>query len=444
MSAIAAVLLANGNRVSGSDAADSPALRRLAGLGAAVQAGHAPELVEGADVVVRSTAVSDDDEEVVRARQLGLDVWRRADVLAALCTRRRTVAVSGTHGKTTTSSMLAVILRQLGMHPSMIVGGEIVGLGQGAAWDPAGEWFVVEADESDGTFVELGAEAVVVTSVEPDHLEFYGGFAGLEEAFRRFVADAPGPAVLCSDDPGARRLAEVRPSGRPPAITYGTSDSAEARISEVELGRYGARFRLDRAGRSSGQVVLAVPGLHNVRNAAGAILTANEMGAPWDQAVAAASAYQGVARRFERRGEVGGVTFVDGYDHLPGEVAAAIATARSGGWDRIFVIFQPHRYSRTQAIGPHFADAFTGADVVVITGIYPAGEAPRPGVTGRLIFDAVAAAHPQAELHYAETLEQAGDLAAGILAPGDLCLTLGAGDITGLPGRLMALLGSRR
>jgi UDP-N-acetylmuramate--alanine ligase len=441
MSAIARVLLAMGHEVTGTDAGDSPALRHLAELGARVQAGHDPDVAVAADVVVRSTAVPDDDPEVRAVRAAGGRVWRRAEVLAAICRLRRTVAVSGTHGKTTTSSMLAVVMQQLGWHPSMIVGGDIAGIGPGARWDTAGEWLVVEADESDGTFVELAAEAAIVTSVEPDHLEFYGGWAGLVAAFERFVAEPPGPVVLCADEPAARALAESR-TGRP-TLTYGLAPDADLVVSEVELHRGGARFDLrHRAGRpdESGQVALAVPGLHNVRNAAAVVATVTALGADWSAALAALAAFRGVARRFEGRGETAGVSFVDGYDHLPTEVAAAVDTARTGGWSRVVAVFQPHRFSRTEALWRDFADVFTGADVVVITGIYSAGEPPRAGVTGELIFDAVRIAHPELEVHYAADLDQATGLVSGLLRPGDLCLTLGAGDITTLPARIQAAL----
>ena len=442
MSAIATVLIAMGHRVTGSDAADSAGLRRLAALGAEVAVGHAPELAAGADVVVRSTAIPDGDPDVLAARAAGLRVWRRADVLGAVCALRRTLAVSGTHGKTTTSSMLAVTLVELGWHPSMIVGGDIAGIGPGARWDPDGEWFVVEADESDGTFVELGAEAAVVTSVEADHLEFYGGLPGLESAFDRFVTEPTGPVVVCADDPGAHRLATVRRTG--PVWTYGLAADADLVVSDVDLHRHGASFSLRLRGPDgpelTGRAALAVPGLHNVRNAAATIATVTALGAPWPEALEAVGAYRGVGRRFEWRGEAEGVSFVDGYDHLPTEVAAAIATARSGGWPRIVAVFQPHRYSRTEALWRDFADCFTGADVVVTTGIYPAGEAPRPGVTGELVFGAVRDAHPDMDVRYAPDLDAAEELLAGLLHDGDLCLTLGAGDITTLPGRIQARL----
>lgn len=444
MSAIATVLLAMGHEVSGTDAADSKALRRLAAAGAEVRVGHAPELVDQAHVVVRSTAVPDADPEVARARAAGATVWRRADVLAAMCAVARTAAVSGTHGKTTTSSMLAVAMQHLGWHPSMIVGGDIAGVGSGARWDDAGQWFVVEADESDGTFVELGAEAAIVTSVEPDHLEFYGGMAGLEAAFERFVREPTGPVVVCADDPGAARLGLVPGREGPPVTTYGTAAGADLRISEVELDRAGARFRLSATDGSDGRVELGVPGLHNVRNAAGVVALLRALGADFARALDAVGEFRGVGRRFESRGAAAGVDFVDGYDHLPTEVAAAIATARSGGWSRIVAVFQPHRYSRTEALWRDFAGAFSGADVVVITGIYAAGEAPRPGITGDLVYRAVRQAEPGIQVLYADDLDRVEDLLAGILRRGDLCLTLGAGDITTLPDRVRArLTGSR-
>ena len=435
MSAIATVLSAMGHDVSGSDATDSEALRRLADLGAHVTVGSDPSALEGVDVVVRSTAVPDGDPEVQAARSAGLTVWPRGAVLAAICGRKRTLAVSGTHGKTTTASMLSVVLDALGCRPSMIVGGDIVGVGPGARWDTEGEWFVVEADESDGTFVQLGAEAAVVTSVEADHLEFYGGLPGLVAAFERFVREPAGPVILCADDPGARRLAGARREGR--LITYGMADDADAQVVDVQLERTRSRFLL-RPGSAAGPVrpvavELAVPGLHNVRNAAAVVSLAAALGADWADAAEAVGRFRGVARRFEARGEAAGVTFVDGYDHLPTEVAAAIATARSGGWNRVVVAFQPHRYSRTEALWSTFGDAFAGADVVVITGIYPAGEAPRPGVDGRLVYEAVRVAQPDLELHYVASLDAAADLVPDLLRPGDVCLTLGAGDITTLP-----------
>lgn len=442
MSAIATVLAGMGHEVTGSDAADSSYLRHLAGMGVDVRVGHHPDLAAAADLVVRSTAVPDSDPEVVAARAAGLDVWRRADVLAAICRSARTIAVSGTHGKTTTSAMTAVAMLEAGSRPSMIVGGEIAGIGPGARWDPQGEWLVVEADESDGTFVELAAEIAVVTSLEADHLEFYGGMDGLRGAFERFVREPSGAVVLCADDPGAAGLAPAR-AGKS-LVTYGTSPNCDVSVSDVALGRAGSTFTIAAGGRRS-PVELSVPGRHNVLNAAAAVAAGVAAGAGWDEMIAGVGRYRGVARRFEMKGSTpDGVDIVDGYDHLPGEVAAAISTARAGDWARVVVLFQPHRYSRTETLWRDFADAFTGADEVVITGIYAAGEAPRPGVTGRLVYDAVRAAHPEIRLHYVEDLDAAESLLLEVLASGDVCLTLGAGDVTTMAGRLLARLGRAR
>jgi UDP-N-acetylmuramate--alanine ligase len=433
MSAIATVLLEMGHQVSGSDAVFGRALDDLGARGAAVHAGHDPAWVGDAEIVARSSAVPVTDVEVLEAERRGLRVWRRSQLLAALCSGSQTIAVAGTHGKTTTSAILAVILREAGLHPSMVVGAGIVGLETGGAWDPAGEWMVVEADESDGTFLALGAQAAVVTSVEADHLDFYGSVDGVREAFGRFVAAVPGPVVICADDPGA--LASAGPAGA--VVTYGTSRAAAVRISGVSLGRLESAFCLSEHGEAVAEVQLAVPGLHNVRNAAAAIAMANAVGVPWERAALGAGAYRGVHRRFEVRGELEGVTFVDDYAHLPSEVAAAVAAASVGGWRRVVVVFQPHRYSRTEALWAAFADAFGGADVLVVTDVYPAGEPSRPGVSGRLIATAVAQRHPDLTLTYAPTLDDAEAELRRMLEPGDLCLTLGAGDLTALPDRFV-------
>ncbi len=436
--------------------ADSDRLRRLAAAGADVHVGHDRRWLGDADVVAISTAIPASNVEVVETIRRGLRVWRRAELLSAICAQRRTVAVAGTHGKTSTSAMLAVILRQAGLRPSFIVGGDMVGMSSGAAWEPDGEWLVVEADESDGTFLDLGAEAVVVTSVEPDHLDFYGDEDALRQAFGRFAEAAPGPRVVCADEPGAMSVAaRFGPvparsgsadagtpgrhpvgSGAGPVTTYGTSQQASIRIEAVTLGRAGSVFALATGDTTVARVELGVPGLHNVRNATAAMAMAQGIGVPWAVAGAAVGRYAGVARRFERRGERDGVTFVDDYGHLPGEVAPTLATA-AAGWDRVVAVFQPHRYSRTEALWQDFADAFVDADVLLVTDIYPAGEAARPGVTGRLISDAAHAAHPGADVRYVPTLDEAACVLAGILRPGDLCLTLGAGDVTTLPDRFV-------
>jgi UDP-N-acetylmuramate--alanine ligase len=438
MSAIAEVLAGMGHRVSGSDLRPSPGLDRLAGLGVEVFVGHdAANLgpAEGdppLDYVAISTAVPADNPEVAAARARGVPVLARATILAAICGERRTIAVSGTHGKTTTSSLLALGLVGAGLRPSFIVGGEIIGLGSGARWDD-GDWLVVEADESDGTFLQLPSAIAIVTSVEADHLEHYGSLAVLEDAFDRFLGHAAEHRLVCADDPGAAALG--RDHG---AVSYGTSSAADMRMVEVVGGRASVRFDLLDHGRPLGEVEVPLPGLHNARNAAGAISAALLAGAAFAPAAAAVAGSAGVGRRFQVRGERAGVTFVDDYAHLPGEVRAALAAAHDGQWDRVVCVFQPHRYSRTAALWRDFASAFVDADLLIVTDVYPAGEAARPGVSGRLIVEAVADRHPDAPVTY---VPQRAELVAHLrsqLRPGDLCLTLGAGDLTSLADELLA------
>jgi len=431
MSAIAHVLARMGHHVSGSDLKPSANVERLRAVGVDVRLGHAAEHVGDVDAVAISTAVPERNPEVQAARARGIPVLRRAEVLAAICATRRTVAVAGTHGKTTTSSMLALILVEAGLHPSFIIGGEVNEIGGGAAWDD-GEWFVVEADESDGTFLELKPAAAVVTNVEPDHLDHYGSFEALAAAFDRFMSDTPGPRVACADDALAAALAR-----RVGATTYGTAEGATFRLADLEGGRAGSRFTMQGPDGDLGEVVLPVPGRHNALNAGAGLVTAMALGAPFDAGVRALARYGGAARRFQFRGEHDGVTFVDDYAHLPTEVRAAIAAARDGGWRRVVAVFQPHRYSRTASLWRDFADAFDGADLLVVTDVYGAGEQPRPGVTGKLVLHAVLDAHPGRPAAY---FPRRADLVAYLrsrLAPGDVCLTMGAGDVTSLPTDLL-------
>ncbi|MGI8661657.1 MAG: UDP-N-acetylmuramate--L-alanine ligase [Acidimicrobiales bacterium] len=426
MSAIATVLAAMGHHVSGSDLKESAGLARLRASGIEVHVGHAAAHVAGADLVAVSTAVPDHNPEVVAANDAGITVARRADILAAICATRRTLAVSGTHGKTTTSSMLALILVQAGVHPSFIIGGELNEIGGGAAWDD-GDLFVVEADESDGTFVELPAAGVVVTNVEADHLDYYGDLAAIESAFARFLAGSPGPNIACADDPGAARLG--REAG---ALLYGTVPEADYRIIDAVTERTGSSFTLCGPGGQLGKLRLPVPGLHNIRNATAATAIALEHGIEFAACEAALARYAGVARRFQYRGRSGGVTVVDDYAHNPGKVAALLAAARSGEWPRVITVFQPHRYSRTAALTGAFAPAFDDADLLIIMDVYGAGEAPVPGVTGKLLVDAVLGHRPWGRVAW---LPRRADVLAFLraeLRPGDLCLTVGAGDVTSL------------
>jgi UDP-N-acetylmuramate--alanine ligase len=437
MSAIASVLATMGHQVSGSDLKESAGLNALRGQGIDVQVPHDAANVGAVDAVAVSTAIPERNPERRAAVERGIPVLSRAAILRAIASTRRTVAVSGTHGKTTTSSMLSLVLVEAGMRPSFIVGGELNEIGTGAVWDD-GEWFVVEADESDGTFLELGAEVAVVTNVEADHLDFYGDLSGVEAAFDRFLAEAPGPNLVCADDPGARRLGALHG-----AVTYGTAEDADYRIVDPVVGRVGSTFGLVHDGERLGDVRLPIPGLHNIRNATAALVAGMLVGAPFGAGRDAMARYAGVVRRYQFRGEVDGITVVDDYAHNPGKVAAAVSTAGAGGWDRVVVVFQPHRYSRTEDLWQDFHSSFAGADLTVVTDVYPAGEAPRPGVTGHLVVDAIRSAHPDQAV---EWVQQRGDVVPFLverLRAGDLCMTLGAGDITSLPDELLDALARR-
>jgi UDP-N-acetylmuramate--alanine ligase len=430
MSAIATVLAGMGHDTTGSDIKSSRSSERLVAGGMEIEIGHRPENVAGADVLTYSSAVSDNNVEIRNARHLGIPVLSRSEMLAAIVAQRRTIAIAGTHGKTTTSSMLALVLVEAGLRPSFIIGGEVNEIGTNAAWDQ-GDLLVVEADESDGTFLHLAPELGIVTSVEPDHLEHYGSFEELKAAFKVFLSQARS-AVVCADDPVAASLAPRS------AVTYGCSERAEVRIVGFESGRNHLRFELVRRGASLGVFELPVPGLHNARNATAAVSAAVELGVDPDHARRALARFAGVARRFEFRGEIGGVTFVDDYAHLPGEVSAALDAALGGGFERVVCVFQPHRYSRVGSLASEFANSFEGADLVVVTDIYSSGEMPRPGVSGKLVLDAVLGAHQDAAAVYVPNREDVVAYLRENLRPGDLCLTLAAGDLTNLAAELAA------
>ncbi len=439
MSPIATVLAAMGHRVSGSDVKENPILDRLRALGVHVDIGQRAEnLRADVELLTRSTAVPDDNVEVVEAMRRGIPVLRRAETLAGICALRRPIAIAGSHGKTTTSSMLALVLVEAGVHPSYIVGGELRQSGGNAVWSASPSdgdrgWFVVEADESDGTFLELGTEIAVVTSLEPDHLEYWGDWDGLRAGFDRFLAEASGARVVCADDEGAAAV-----GARNGAVTYGTATDADYRMTDLTGGRTGAGFTLVQRGQELGRVELPVPGMHNARNAAAAMTVALEIGVDFADAAHALSRYTGVARRFQFRGEGDGVTFIDDYAHLPGEISSMLEATGDGGWDRVVCVFQPHRYSRMATLDPtDFAEVFDRADVLVLTEIYAQGEAPRPGVSGKRILEAVLDARPGRKAYWFPNRPALASNVKSILRPGDLCLTLGAGDLTLLPDEIL-------
>lgn len=437
MSVIAELFLAQGREVSGSDAKDSDVMARLRGLGARVHVGHEASQVEGAELVVVSTAVRGTNVELVRSRELGLEVIHRSQALALAAGERDLVAVAGAHGKTTTSAMLAIALRAAGADPSYAIGGRVLALGTGAHLG-AGSVLVAEADESDGSFLNYAPRIAVVTNIEPDHLDHYGTEAAVHEAFEAFARRVvPGGLVVaCADDDGARRLAQNAAARGTRVQTYGV-DSGDVRIRLKHLGAGSSSAEIGSA-LGTVELDLAVPGAHNVLNATAAWCAGVELGIDPAAMAAALGEFTGTARRFEERGEVAGVRVVDDYAHHPTEVRALMRTARRAvGQGRVIVLFQPHLFSRTEAFAADFADALEPADEVVLTAIYAAREDPRPGVTSELVTSRLPGAR------YVPDAEEAARTVADLARPGDLVLTVGAGDVTALGAVVLARLGER-
>jgi UDP-N-acetylmuramate--alanine ligase len=431
MSAIALVLSAMGHTVTGSDLKDSPVAERLRSHGIQVAVGHRAENVGEVDAVTYSPAVALSNPEILAAEARGALVVPRSGMLAAICATRRCLAVAGTHGKTSTASMLSLILVEAGLRPSFLIGSDVNEIGTNAVWDQ-GEYLVVEADESYGTFQAIRPDLAVLTNVEPDHLDYYGTFEHLRDAFSEFVGSATEASIVSADDAEASAIGRAHGS-----TSVGRSIEARYAIGNIEEERSAIAFTLSGPDGVLGEIRLGVPGLWNASNAALATVAALRAGAPFSAAQSALARFVGVSRRFEFRGEANGVTFVDDYAHLPGEVRAVLATAKAGGWDRIVAVFQPHRFGRTAQLAPAFGTAFADADVLVVTDIYSAGETPVPGVSGRLVVDAVRQQDPRLEVHYVPGWEELRRSVGQLLRPGDLCFTLGAGDLTLLPDQLI-------
>ena len=434
MSAIAEVLVSMGHSVTGSDLKESAGLDRLRALGIQIMVGHEASNVGEAEFVARSTAVPDHNVECQETLKRGIPLLSRAEILAEICKEKSALVVSGTHGKTTTSSMLALVLRSAEMKPSFIIGGDVNEVGTGAVWDD-GSIFVVEGDESDGSFLMLPRDYAVVTNVEADHLEHHGGYEALEEAFEKFVHETRGPVIVGVDDEGGKKLASSQN-----AISLGIDSSAEWKITELEESWTGVSFNLRDPDNHNLVVKLPIPGLHNAKNAACAAVAGIVAGADPNAVAQALERFGGVARRFEHRGQVAGVTFVDDYAHLPTEVSATISAANTGSWGRLISVFQPHRYSRTEALWRTFQDSFQGTDVLFVTDIYSSGEKARPGISGALIADAVLSSNPAFEVRYVPRRSDLLEALVGELREGDCCLTMGAGDLTSLPDDLQNIM----
>jgi UDP-N-acetylmuramate--alanine ligase len=439
MSAIAHIASRMGHTVTGSDQSSSAALTRLYDAGLNVWSPHDARKLDltnaSPDIVMVSAAVPPNNTELVALVQQNTPVATRADVMEALGALRRTVAVSGTAGKTSTSAMMATIASVAGWQPSMIVGAPIHGLGNGVEWCDS-EWLVVEADESDGSFLRFGAEAVIVTNIEPDHLDFWGSMGALENGFDTFVVQAAGAKVVNADDPGCAEMLR-RIGAQTGLVTFGETSEATYRIENFRGRGLQSRFDVTTDGQVISELTLQVPGKHNAMNAAAAFAMAVELGIAPGVAAEALSQFRGAARRYEFRGTANGVTFVDDYAHLPAKARSAVEGALLGGWPRVVAVYQPHRFTRTRDLWQDHQDSFVGADLVVITGIYAAGQQPIEGVSGKLIADAVRSAHPEQRVLYCETRAEVLATLEHELQPGDLCLTMNAGDLTTLPDELL-------
>ncbi|WP_055483042.1 UDP-N-acetylmuramate--L-alanine ligase [Sphaerimonospora mesophila] len=438
MSGIARILLKRGVPVSGSDARVSDMLDELRGLGADIHVGHAASHVKNADTVVVSTAIRDSNPELGEALRRNLRVIPRAAALAAVMAGRTGIAVAGTHGKTTTSSMLAVALQKCGEDPSYCVGGRLVTTGLGAD-DGTGEVFVAEADESDGSFLMLTPEIAIVTNVEADHLDNYGDPQAVHESFTRFVERVGAMLVICADDPGAAALAPLARARGLEVVTYGEAPDADFRA--VEITPRGLEVEFHVAGH--GGVRLAVPGRHNAVNATAVIAVALRLGLPFDDVREGLAAFTGAKRRFEAKGEAGGVSVYDSYAHHPTELTADLRAARDvvAGAGRVIAVFQPHLYSRTRFFAAEFGTALGLADEVVVLDVYGAREDPEPGVSGALVAGKVPL--PTERVVYAPDRASVPALVAGRARPGDIVLTMGAGDVTDLGPRIVAELSAR-
>jgi len=437
MSGIAEVLVNLGYQVSGSDLRSSPVTERLAGLGVQVAIGHDAKCIENAQVVVISSAVKGDNPEVVAARAAKIPVIPRGEMLAELMRMKYGIAIAGSHGKTTTTSMVAQVLSQGGIDPTIVIGGKLGAIGSNAKLGK-GPFLVAEADESDGSFLLLSPTIGVITNVDREHLDHYKDLGEIMDAFAIFGNKVPfyGSVFVCMDDPN---VAALRPRLKRQVRTYGTNPQVDIRALDLRMEGWRSRFRVRAFGEDLGEFAIGVPGHHMVLNALATIGVALELGVEREVIRASLASFTGADRRFQKRGERDGVLVIDDYGHHPTEIAATLAAARDGFPERrIVVAFQPHRYSRTQALLEEFGRAFFNADVVLVSDIYAASEPPVPGLTGQSVVDAILA-HGQREASYVPRIDDMAQALATLVRPGDLLVTMGAGTITGVGPAFLAL-----
>ncbi|MFN3476273.1 MAG: UDP-N-acetylmuramate--L-alanine ligase [Candidatus Methylomirabilales bacterium] len=439
MSGLAEVLHNLGYLVTGSDLKASEITRHLESLGIKVTIGHHPRNVEGAHVVVRSSAVSLENVEIAEAKRRSIPIIPRAEMLAELMRVKYGVAVAGTHGKTTTTSMVAVVLAKGGLDPTMVIGGKVHALGTNAKLGK-GEFLVAEADESDGSFLKLSPTIAVVTTIDAEHLDYYRDLDHIKETFLAFINKVPfyGASILCFDQ---EHIYDLLPRVEKRVVGYGLFRPADLSAREITLKGMGSEFQVLLKGKPLGWLRLQVPGLHNVSNALAATAVGLELEVPFPLIREALEEFSGVARRFQVKGTIGDVMVVDDYAHHPAEIVATLQAAKGFG-RRVVVVFQPHRYTRTRALLQEFFPTFELADVLIITELYPAGEPPIPGVSGRQIAEGVKR-HGHPHITFVPEKEAIPDLLLEIVRPGDLVLTMGAGDIWKIADEFLKVFGVR-
>ncbi len=445
MSGLAEILRTMDFDVSGSDLKPSDTTRRLETLGVRVQIGHKADNVHGADVVVHSSAIAQNNPELARARALEIPAISRGEMLAELMRVKYCVTIAGSHGKTTTTSLVATVLRHAGLDPTVVVGGKVNALGSNARLG-AGDLFVAEADESDGSFLRLAPTVAIITNIDAEHLDHYGTHENVKDAFVQFANQVPfyGLCVMCVDHP---HVQAILPRLARRHVTYGMSRQADYRASELRFEGTETYFNASRRKESLGEFMVRMPGAHNVQNALAVIAAADELEVPLNVVREAIGQFHGVQRRFtilgqpalEKNGKRGDVMIVDDYGHHPAEIEATLAAAQKSFDRRVVVAFQPHRYTRTQALFEDFTRAFNGADVLVVTDVYSAGEKPIEGATGGALADAIQA-HGHHSVRFVKDKTKVKDALLEIVEPGDLVIALGAGDINASARDLLSAL----
>ena len=437
MSGIASLLVDLGFEVSGSDLKDSLLLDELRDKGCKISIGHDPDNIQNPDEVVMTAAIPEDNVELVKARELDIPILKRAQVIARLMEYKKGIAIGGTHGKTTTTSMVSSMMEKANFDPTVLVGGRLNDIG-GNAKLGKGDYLVTEADESDGSFLYFEPLISIVTNIEPDHMDYYGTEEKLKETFVEFMSNVPehGAKIVCWDDDIIRSLVDPEDKN---LITYGTRDDCMIKIDDIEFYPEYTQFSITIDGEKKGSVTINSPGMHNIYNSVATLCVGIYLELPFEEIADYLSQFEGVGRRFELKGVIDDIQIVDDYGHHPTEIKATLRAAQQKKANRVVCIFQPHRYSRTLHLKEDFSKAFGDADIILMTGIYSAGEKPIEGVSGRQLAD-MTSEYEKKRVEYFSTLEGIADKLAEIVEPGDLVITLGAGDVYQVGEELLSIL----